>query len=108
MTPSLEQAFAEASKLPELQQNQLAQWLLDEILSEQKWNRLFAESEDLLRTLAEEALAKYQEQLDSLKNDRTLTLMQRWQQFRENRPNEWKDVDFSEIRDHSLGRNIEL
>lgn len=39
MTPSLEQAFAEASKLSELQQNQLAQWLLDEILSEQKWDR---------------------------------------------------------------------
>ena len=60
MTPSLEQAFAEASKLSELQQNQLAQWLLDEILSEQKWDRLFTESEDLLTTLAEEALAEYQ------------------------------------------------
>lgn len=34
MTQLLEQAFAEAAKLPDLQQNRLAKWLIDELLIE--------------------------------------------------------------------------
>ncbi len=37
MTQLLEKAFEEASKLPELEQNVLAQWLIDELISERKW-----------------------------------------------------------------------
>jgi len=33
MTSMLEKAFSEASKLPELEQNSLARWVLDEIES---------------------------------------------------------------------------
>jgi len=59
MTQLLEHAFQEASKLPDIQQNMLARWLLDELLAEKKWDSLFAESEDFLENLADEALKEY-------------------------------------------------
>lgn len=59
MTQLLEQAFAEAAKLPDLQQNRLAKWLIDELLIEKKWDSSFTESEDLLEELANEALKEY-------------------------------------------------
>ncbi|MBK1642739.1 hypothetical protein CKO12_12835 [Chromatium okenii] len=59
MTQLLEQAFQEASKLPDIQQNMIARWLLDELSVEKKWDFLFAESEDFLAGLADEALQEY-------------------------------------------------
>ena len=59
MTQLFEKAFKEASKLPEFEQNTLARWLIDEILSEKKWEKAFAESEDVLDQLADEALAEH-------------------------------------------------
>ncbi|MDL1973649.1 MAG: hypothetical protein LWX55_02430 [Deltaproteobacteria bacterium] len=56
MTIMLERAFSEASKLPEIEQNAMARWVLDEIESERKWSKLFAESENILAQLALEAL----------------------------------------------------
>jgi hypothetical protein len=56
MTQLLENAFAEASSLPEADQNALAQWLLEEIRSERRWAKAFAASADVLQQLAEEAL----------------------------------------------------
>jgi len=61
MTQLLDQAFAEAARLPELQQNMLARWIIEEILADKKWDLLFAESEDLLAGLADEALIEYQQ-----------------------------------------------
>ena len=61
MTKLLEKAFEEASKLSELEQNTLARWLIDEIIAEKKWEKAFAESEDLLEKLADEALAEHAE-----------------------------------------------
>ena len=61
MTKLLEKAFEEASKLSELEQNTLARWLIDEIMAEKKWDMAFAESEDLLEKLADEALAEHVE-----------------------------------------------
>ncbi len=61
MTKLLNKAFEEAAKLPELEQNALARWLIDEIISEKKWGKAFAESEDLLDKLADEALAEHAE-----------------------------------------------
>jgi hypothetical protein len=55
MTKLLEKAFQEASKLPELEQNILGQWLIDEIIFEKTWEKTFAESEDVLDKLADEA-----------------------------------------------------
>lgn len=61
MTQLLEKAFQEASKLSELEQNALARWLIDEILSEKKWLNTFAESEGVLEKLADEALSEYKQ-----------------------------------------------
>lgn len=61
MTRLLDKAFQEASKLPEVEQNALAKWLLDELASEREWERLFAESEDVLSKLADEALQEHAE-----------------------------------------------
>ncbi|WP_420209132.1 hypothetical protein [Candidatus Electronema sp. JC] len=59
MTKLLEHAFQEASKLPDMQQNMIARLLLDELLAEKKWDFLFAESEDFLAALADEALKEH-------------------------------------------------
>ncbi|MBM3335959.1 hypothetical protein FJY63_14975 [Candidatus Sumerlaeota bacterium] len=56
MTKLLEKAFKRASRLPDVEQNAVAKWLLEELESEKKWERLFAESEDILGRLADEAL----------------------------------------------------
>lgn len=61
MTTLLEKAFEEASKLSELEQHALARWLIDEIVSDRKWERAFAESEDVLDELADEALKEHAE-----------------------------------------------
>ncbi len=55
MTTLLAKAFDQATKLPAVEQNALAKWLLDELQSEKKWSEAFAESEDVLEQLADEA-----------------------------------------------------
>ena len=47
--------------MPEMEQNALARWLIDELMSEKKWGKAFAESEDILDKLADEALAEHAE-----------------------------------------------
>ena len=59
MTTQLEQAFAEASKLPRKEQDAVAYWLLAELESERRWDKLFADSQDILSKLAAEALAEH-------------------------------------------------
>lgn len=61
MTSMLEKAFTEASKLPDMEQNALARWVLGEIEADKKWDSLFAESEDTLGQLALEALNEDQQ-----------------------------------------------
>ncbi|MCU0599575.1 MAG: hypothetical protein MUE70_10010 [Desulfobacterales bacterium] len=56
MTKILEKAFKKASKLPEVNQNALAKWLLDELEADRDWEKKFAESEDVIERLANEAL----------------------------------------------------
>lgn len=58
MTKLLEKAFEEASRLPEVDQNAFAKWVLDELHSERAWEKAFAESEDVLDELADEAMAE--------------------------------------------------
>ena len=59
MTVLLEKAFTEVSRFSDIEQNLIAQWLLDEIASEKKWGKAFAESEDILGMLAEDALKQH-------------------------------------------------
>ena len=60
-TKLLEKAFAEASKLTEQQQEDLAAWILEELTSERRWEEAFASSSDALAHLADEALVEYSE-----------------------------------------------
>jgi hypothetical protein len=61
MTNLLKKAFKEASKLPEVEQNALAKWVMEELESEGKWERAFAASEDVLDKLADEALTAHKQ-----------------------------------------------
>ena len=59
MTTLLEKAFAEVSKLPDIEQDALATWLLAELESERRWQEAFASSQSVLEQLADEALAEF-------------------------------------------------
>lgn len=59
MTKLLEKAFKKASKLPEVEQNAVAKWLLEELEAEKEWAKSFSESEDVLDKLADEALEEH-------------------------------------------------
>ena len=59
MTKMLEKALAEASKLPEDEQDALAAILLSELASEARWQRAFAASTDELAALAAEAREEF-------------------------------------------------
>lgn len=61
MTELLERAFAKAAKLPKQEQNALAAWVLEELASEQRWDRAFADSDDLLARLADESLTEHRQ-----------------------------------------------
>jgi len=59
MTKLLEQAFAQASKLSQAEQDALAAILLDELKSEKRWAETFAQSQDKLAKLADEAVEEF-------------------------------------------------
>lgn len=59
MTKLLEKAFDEVAQLPEDEQNSFAEWLLEELRSEQRWTEAFSRSSDQLARLAEEALREH-------------------------------------------------
>ena len=59
MSTVLETALAEVAKLPPDEQDALATLLLDEMHSEQRWSKAFAESQPLLKKLAADALAEH-------------------------------------------------
>lgn len=61
MTELLEKAFAEAAKLPQEAQDMLARMLLEDLAAEERWDDAFAESQDKLALLADEALAEYRD-----------------------------------------------
>jgi hypothetical protein len=60
MTTLLQKAFTEAAKLADEEQDALAALILDEIASDQRWDDLFARSQNTLRSMAQEARAEYQ------------------------------------------------
>jgi len=58
MTKALEQAFREASKLPDAEQDVLAEAIQAEIAGEQEWDDTFDDSRQILEKLADEALGE--------------------------------------------------
>ena len=59
MTRLLEQAFQEAAKLDEQEQDAFARWILEELDAEQRWEKLWADSQNELALLAQEALQEH-------------------------------------------------
>ena len=59
MTSLLEKALSEVSKPPPDEQDAVAAILLEELASEQRWTKSFADSQDALAKMAEEALVEY-------------------------------------------------
>ena len=57
-TPLLDAAFAKIRSLPENQQEAIAGLILEEIESEQRWEKQFADTPDQLGELADAALAE--------------------------------------------------
>jgi hypothetical protein len=59
MTELLERAFAEASKLPDKEQDVMAALVLKEMASEQRWEAAFASSQKPLSKMARAALREF-------------------------------------------------
>jgi hypothetical protein len=59
VTDLLKKAFDAVSRLPEEEQNAMAELLLAELESEEKWEARFAESQGALSLLAQEALDEH-------------------------------------------------
>lgn len=59
MTQLLNSAFEKVSQFSETEQNIFARFILDEIENEKKWEHSFANSEDLLAQMADEALEDF-------------------------------------------------
>jgi len=57
MTKLLDRAIEEARKLPPREQDVLGAIILEEIADEARWAKKFAETQDVLEKMAEEALA---------------------------------------------------
>ncbi|OGR82833.1 MAG: hypothetical protein A2901_03895 [Elusimicrobia bacterium RIFCSPLOWO2_01_FULL_54_10] len=49
MTHLLKQAFSKASKLPEVEQNVIARWMIEELASERRWERTPDEAPQSIR-----------------------------------------------------------
>jgi aspartate/glutamate racemase len=59
MNAKLKEAIEALSRLPEDEQEELAQVILLEIETADKWDASFARSQDLLQRMAEEAMEEY-------------------------------------------------
>ena len=59
MTALLQQAFANAAKLPDEQQDLLASWLLAEIAAEDSFDQAISRTASKLAGLAKEALTEH-------------------------------------------------
>lgn len=72
MTQLLERAYAEMVRLPEADQDAIAALILEELEDERKWQTSFAQSQDALARLAEEALAEHRAGRTKLLDPETL------------------------------------
>ena len=59
MTRTLDAAIKKLAELPAEEQDRVGNWLLEELRDEERWDRQFRASQDLLSKLAAEALADH-------------------------------------------------
>ena len=62
MTQLLKQAFDEAIKLDNVEQDALAAEILDELRAESRWDKSLASSVDVIDKMGEQALKEFQQQ----------------------------------------------
>jgi len=60
MTKTTKKLVETLEKLPDEEQESVAAFLLEELKSEQRWEKLFSESQDELSRLADEALEEFE------------------------------------------------
>ncbi len=60
MTELLKKAFDVAAELSEDEQNEVAEWLLNELATEKQWENQFSETGETLARLAREALGEHE------------------------------------------------
>lgn len=60
MTETAEKLSEELNKLPEEQQDRIAAFLLEDLKDEQRWTKLFANSQEELSRLADEAIEEFE------------------------------------------------
>jgi hypothetical protein len=60
MTKLLEKAVETIKKLPSTEQDAMAAMILEELATEERWAKSFANSQEQLAQLAREALAEYE------------------------------------------------
>ena len=56
ITKQFEKVIEKVGSLPEDDQNALAEWILEELEDEKRWQKSFSESQDVLEKMAEKAL----------------------------------------------------
>ena len=61
MTKALKKAFEAASRLPDREQDELATAILEELAADERWEAAFAQSQQALEQLAEEARREHRE-----------------------------------------------
>lgn len=59
MVQSLEKALTAVAQLSEEEQSRLGEWILAELDAERAWNERFAESSEMLASMAKDALAEH-------------------------------------------------
>lgn len=59
MTEALKKAFQAASMLPDRDQDELAAAIIEELKADERWESAFAQSQDVLARLADEALEEH-------------------------------------------------
>jgi len=59
MIQLMEKVLTEISKLPADEQESLAAWILEELASNRRWDEAFANSQNLLDQMADEALSEH-------------------------------------------------
>ena len=61
ITKRFEKVLAKVGHLPEAEQDALADWILEELEDEKRWQKSFTESQDKLEQMAENALKEHKQ-----------------------------------------------
>lgn len=61
VTKRFEKVIDKVGKLPAEEQDALADWILEELDDEQRWQNSFAASQDLLKKMADKALLEHKQ-----------------------------------------------